>query len=112
MTNEPFRTMSPARGTPATRAVNLTTGMISDTADLAGAAKALRIYNGSSAAITVLVTPEQQTDVTSAGAIPITVPAGIAETVPLSVRRIWSTGSTGLAAGITAGTVCVTLYTL
>jgi hypothetical protein len=91
---------------PATKAVLLTAAMVSDTADLPTYVKALRIYNGSAAAVTLLVTPLR-----SADAVPITVPAGVSTLEPISVRRIWSTGSTGLVSGLTAGTVEVLLFT-
>lgn len=110
-TRSAYANFSNSRGSPATRATLLTTGMVSDSADLATYAKALRVYNGSSAAVTLLVTPELAEDSTSAGAVPVTVPAGVSTYEALGVRRIWSTGSTGLVAALTAGTVEVLLLT-
>jgi hypothetical protein len=84
--------------------------MLSDTADLAVYAKALRVWNGSSAPITLMATPLAA--VSDATGVPITVPSGASSYEPLSVRRIWSTGSTGLAAALAAGTVEVLILTL
>lgn len=111
-TKSPYANYSGSRDTPATKAVKLTSAMVSDTTDLAAYAKALRVYNGSSAAITLLVTPEFSASDLAADAVPITVPAGVASYEPISVRRIWSTGSTGLVAALGAGTVEVLLLTL
>lgn len=101
-----------SRQSPAIDATKLTSAMLSDTADLAPYAKALRILNNSNAAVTVLVTPLLSATDLAADAVPITVPAGIAAWEPIGVRRVWSTGSTGLAAGLDAGTVEVLLATL
>jgi hypothetical protein len=93
----------------AVDAVKLTAAMLSDTADLSTYAKALRIWNGSATAVTLKVTPLRASDDTVAGAVTVTVPAGVAAWEPISIRRIWSTGSTGLAAALAAGTMEVLL---
>jgi hypothetical protein len=108
-TADRFGSASISRQTPAADAVRLTAAALSDTADLAVYAKALRVWNGSAAAVTVLVTPLHAADDTAAGAVPVTIPAGGAAWEPISVRRVWSTGSTGLAAALAAGTVEVLL---
>ncbi len=110
-TKSPYATFSPSRSSPATDVTNLTTAMVSDSTDLATYPKALRVYNGSSAAVTLLVTPEFAASDLAAAAVPITVPAGVSSWEPIGVRRIWSTGSTGLVAALTAGTVEVLLAT-
>ena len=99
-------------GDPATRAVRLTAAMLSDTADLAAYAKALRVWNGSAGTVTLLITPLTGVSDLAADAVPITIPAGAATLEPISVRRIWSTGSTNLAAGLADGTVEVLLLTM
>lgn len=109
---DPFSSMSVTREAPAQAAVKLTTSMLSDTAPLATCAKALRVWNGSSAAVTLMVTPLMSSSDLAADAVPITVPAGTVCPEPIAVRRIWSTGSTGLAAALAAGTVEVLLLTL
>lgn len=90
------------RDTPATDVVKLTSAMVSDSADLAIYAKALRVWVPASAgAVTLMVTPLAATDDTAAGAVPLTVPAGTAAWEPISVRRIWATGSVAWnAAGV------------
>lgn len=97
---------------PARDAVKLTSAMLSDTTDLATYAKALRVWNGTTANVTLLVTPLTGVSDLAADAVPITIPAGAATLEPISVRRIWSTGSTNLAAGLAAGTVEVLLLTM
>lgn len=99
------------RETPGARGTALMAAMLSDTVDLTVYPKAMRVYNASAADIILRVTLEHEPDDTSAGAVPLTVPAGVLSIEPLSVRRIWSTGSTGLAAGLVAGTVQVLLIT-
>lgn len=104
---------SPAtRQSPAVDAVRLTAAMLSDTADLAIYARALRVWNGSAAPVTLLATPLSAVSDLAPGAVPITVPAGAATWEPISIRRLWATGSTGLAAALTAGTVEVLLVTV
>lgn len=110
-TKSSYATFSSGRASPATKATKLTVVMASDITDLAIYAKALRVYNGSSAAVTLLVTPELAASDLAADAVPITVPAGVSTYEALGVRRIWSTGSTGLVAALTAGTVEVLLLT-
>ncbi|MCE1235101.1 MAG: hypothetical protein LWW93_01970 [Hyphomicrobiales bacterium] len=105
-----FGSANPTRQSPAVDAVKLTAAMLSDSADLATYAKALRVWNGSSAAITLAATPLAAAS--DATVVPITVPAGVASYEPISARRIWSTGSTGLAAALAAGTAEVLILTL
>ena len=52
-----FGAAASTRQSPAVEAVALTSAMVSDTVDLATYAKALRVWNGGSSAITLLVTP-------------------------------------------------------
>jgi hypothetical protein len=106
-----FGSSATSRQSPALDAVKLTSAMLSDTTDLTTYAKALRIWNGSAAAVTVLATPLAAASDLAAGAVPITVPAGATGYEAIAVRRVWSTGSTGLAAALTAGTVEVLLLT-
>jgi len=100
------------RQSPAVEAVRLTAAMVSDTVDLSTYAKAIRLWNGSAAAVTLMVTPLGAAGDAAAYAVPITVPAGIPTYEPISVRRIWSTGSSGLLAGLAAGTIEVLLLTV
>ena len=104
-----FGSVASTRQSPAIDALALTAAMISDGVDLPVYAKALRIWNGSSAAVTVMATPLTATSDTAV--VPITVPPGCLGYEPISVRRIWSTGSTGLAAALAAGTAEVLLLT-
>ena len=107
-----FGAASSTRQSPAIEVVALTTAMVSDTVDLTTYAKALRVWNGSSGPVTLLVTPLTATSDLAAAAVPITVPGGGAGYEAVSVRRIWSTGSTGLVAALTAATVEVLLLTV
>lgn len=109
MTEDRFESMSATRETPAIEAVMLSTLDLSDTVDLSVYAKALRVWNGTSGNITLLVTPSGINDDSAAGAVALTVPAGVVGYEPISIRRVWSTGSTGLAAAITAGTAQIVL---
>ena len=106
-----FGSAASTRQSPAIEAVKLTAAMVSDTTDLATYAKALRVWNGTTAAVTLMVTPLAAASDLAAAAVPITVPAGGVGYEPLSVRRVWSTGSTGLSAALGAGTVEVLLLT-
>lgn len=108
MTQDLLGRNKPNRADPGRNLVKLTAAMVSDTEDLASPAKAFRIYNGSSAAITMIITGDAD-EATSGVAVPITVPAGMMSLEPFGARRIWSTGSTGLVAALTAGTVEVVL---
>ena len=111
-TRDPYATHAPSGPTQALAAVKLTAAMVSDTADIATYAKALRVWNGSSAAVTLMVTPLMAASDLAAAAVPITVPAGAVMLEPIAVRRVWSTGSTGLVSALGAGTVEVLLFTL
>lgn len=105
-------TVTATRESPAVEVVRLTSAVVSDTTDLPTYAKAFRIWNGSTSAVTLMVTPLSAADDTSASAVPITVPAGVPTYEPISARRIWATGSTALVAGLGAGTVEVLLLTV
>jgi hypothetical protein len=109
MTYDPAknRTAAAQRSAPAENAIALTAAMVADS-DLATYAKSFRVYNMSAAAIVVAVTPLHADD---GAKVSFTIGAGEKETIPLAVRRVWSTGSTGLAAGLGAGTVECQLYT-
>lgn len=97
------------KATPAEAGYNLTAAMMADDADLPIYGKALRIRNGSTADVKIVVTPlHAATDTATIG---FTIGAGEREILPVSVRRIWSTGSTGLAAALTAGTAEVQIFT-
>ena len=100
------------RQSPADEVARLTQAMLSDTTDLTTYAKALRIWNGSAANVTLLVTPLAAGSDAAAAAVPITIPAGAALYEPISLRRVWSTGSTNLAAGLASGAVEVLLLTV
>ena len=100
------------RQSPALEAQRLTSAQVSDTTDLAIYAKALRVWNGTGQPVKLMVTPLTAAADTAAAAVPITVAAGVAAYEPISVRRIWATGSTGLVAGLAAGTVEVLLLTV
>ena len=99
------------KATPGRKARKLVAANLSDTVDLATEIRAFRISNQSTNWVTLLVTPADVTSDAAADAVPITVPLGGVGYEPLSIRRIWSTGSTGLAAGLAAGTVEVVLIT-
>ncbi len=106
-----FGSSAASRQSPALDAVKLTAAMLSDTTDLATYAKALRVWNGSSSTLTVLATPLAAASDLAAAAVPITVPVGVVTYEAIGVRRIWATGSTGLAAALAAGTAEVLLLT-
>lgn len=107
-TTDPFRGQSSLEG-PSRGAVALTYAMISDTVDLTLPAKAFWFYNGHSADVTLNVIP---TDNEDADVVHFTLPAGGYATIPQSIRRIKSTGSTNLitTGAITTG-VQVNLFT-
>lgn len=107
---DPFSLASSSADAPARAAVKLTSAMVSDTADLPTYAKALRVWNGTGGTLSLMVTPLRAADDTAAGAVPLTLP-GVVGYEAIAVRRIWSTGSTGLVAGLAAGTVEVLLLT-
>jgi hypothetical protein len=92
-----FTHVSPDRSGPSVDVIQLTSAMVSDTTDLATYAKALRVYVPSTgAAVTLSVTPlAAATDTVT---VPITVPPGGVYYEAISVRRIWSTGSSNLFA--------------
>lgn len=106
-----FGANTATRQSPAVDAVRLTAAMVSDSADLTGYAKALRVWNGSTAAVTLMVTPLAAASDLAAAAVPLTVAAGTGAYEAIAVRRVWATGSTGLVAALTAGTVEVLLLT-
>lgn len=106
-----FGSSAASRQSPALDVMKLTSAMLSDTADLTVYAKALRIWNGSGGAVTVMATPLAAASDLAAAAVPITVPPGAVAYEAISVRRVWTTGSTGLAAALAAGTVEVLLLT-
>lgn len=99
-----------SRSDPAGEAYNLASGNLSDTVNLAQTPKAFEVWNGTSSAVVVKVTPVGVTDA-DPSPVTFTIPPLSLRLVPLGVRRIWSTGSTGLAAGLAAGTVEVVCYT-
>lgn len=107
-----FGAASSTRQSPAVEAIALTAAMVSDTVDLSIYAKALRIWNGSSASVTLMVTPMSAASDLAAAAVPITVPSGSVGYEAISVRRVWSTGSTGLVAGLAGASVEVLLLTV
>jgi hypothetical protein len=95
--SDKFANVSPERSGPSVDAVQLTSAMVSDTADLPTYAKALRIYVPSTgSAVTITVTPLGAASDTIS--VPITVPPGGVTYEPISVRRIWATGSANLFA--------------
>lgn len=94
---------------PAEAGYNLTAAMVSDSADLAVYGKALRVRNGSTADVKIVVTPIHASVDTAT--MTVTIGAGEREILPIAVRRIWSTGSTRLVAGIGADTVEVNVFT-
>jgi hypothetical protein len=108
-TADRFGAAASTRQSPAVEAVKLTAAMVSDTADLATYAKAMRVWNGTATAITILATPLAAASDLAAAAVPITIPAGSTGYEPISVRRVWATGSTGLVAALSGGTAEVLL---
>lgn len=93
---------------PARSGLNLLASDISDSVDLTHMPVAMRVRNGSAADIKMVIVPFEEYPPN--GTITITVGAGDREIIPIFARRIKSTGSTGLAAGITDGTVEVNLF--
>lgn len=108
-TRDPLAGNLPTRDAPAIDGYMLAPAMLSDTADLATYGKSLRIKNGTSSAIVIVVTPLRAES--DAAKLSFTVEAGDRETLAVAVRRVWSNGSTGLAAGLAAGTVECQIYT-
>jgi hypothetical protein len=107
LTRDPRRNLRTEQVDPASRVEALTTAAVSDASDLPVYPKALRVWNGSLSAVTLMVTPARAPSDTTA--VPITIPAGGLTIEPISVRRIWATGSTGLLAGLASGEVEVLL---
>ncbi len=104
---DPLPRATARRESPAVKGRMLVAGDLSDSADLAVYAKSARVYNKTSSAIAIVVTPMKNAD---ADTMIFTIPAGERETIPLMFRRVWVTGSTGLQTGLTASTVEVQLY--
>lgn len=101
-TRDCFRSTPSDRTGPGRKVAKLAYGQISDASDLTIYAQSMRIYNGSAAAITLMVTPiDPGAGDLITDAIPITVPAGACQWEPIGARRIWTTasGSTGLTSG-------------
>ncbi len=94
------------RSTPATRAENLISAMVSDTADLTNAAKAMLASNNGISMVVMAFIPADQTD-----PVTVPIPPGFWGVIPISARRILSTGSTGLVAGLAAGDLSIILLT-
>lgn len=97
------------KSSPAEAGYNLTAAMVADDTDLPTYGKSIRIRNGTSVDVKIVVTPIRAESDTAV--MTFTIGAGDRETLPLGLRRVWSSGSTGLVAGITAGTVEVQVYT-
>ena len=106
LTRDPRRNLGVAQADPASRAEALTAAMVSDVSDLSTYPKAIRVWNGSLAAVTLMVTPARAP---SDLAVPVTIPAAGLTIEPISIRRVWATGSTGLLAGLASGEVEVLL---
>lgn len=100
----------PTRSDPSILARNLVAVDLTDTGDLAVSAKAFEVWNGTAADVKLKITSIGTDPAEEAAPFLVTVPAGSLRVVPTSARRIWSTGSTGLAAGLAAGTVEVLLH--
>lgn len=97
------------KSAPAEAGYNLTAAMVADGVDLPIYGKSFRLRNASAADVKIAVTPMHAA--ADASPMILTVGAGDREVFSLAVRRIWSTGSTGLAAGLTAGTVECQIFT-
>ena len=102
---------TPRTESPISDGYQVTAAMVSDSADLPTYAQSLRIWNGTTGTIRLMVTLMRTESDLAAAAVPIDCPPGISWE-PLRVRRIWSAGSTGLAAALTAGTASVVAGTL
>ena len=105
--SDPVPTVSVAD--PGRKARKLVAADLSDSVDLAIPARAFRVSNQSTAKVVLLVTPADEASDTAA--TPITISPSSTGWEALSIRRVWSTGSTDLAAGLAAGTVEVVLIT-
>lgn len=81
--------------TPARKVLALTSGMISDTIDLTTSAKGIWVYNGGTSDVTMVIIADGDT-----AGVAWTFAAGASLIVPLTVKRVLSTGSTNLVANI------------
>lgn len=91
-----------SRGDPARQAIQATSSTLSDTADHATTARPPMIANRTDGDIRIVSIPVGNADTDTVG---LTIPSGSIDTLPWVTRRILVTGSTGLAAGLTAGTI-------
>lgn len=98
------------RADPSILTKNLAVAAMSDTVDLDVWPKAFEIANTTAATIAVKFTPIGEFVDTVPDPVVELVPAGSVRPFDCGARRIWSTGSTGLAAAITAGTASVLLH--
>lgn len=81
--------------TPARKVLALTSDMVSDTADLTTCANAIWVYNSGTSGVTMVIIADGDTS-----GVAWTFAAGLSLIVPLTVKRILSTGSTNLAANL------------
>lgn len=102
---------TPRTESPISDGYQVTAAMVSDSADLPTYAQSLRVWNGTTGTIRIKVTLMRTEDDTAVAAVPIDCPPGISWEAA-RVRRIWSTGSTGLIAALTAGTAAIVAGTL
>lgn len=81
--------------TPARKVLALTSGMISDTVNLTTSAKGIWIYNSGASDVTMMIISDGDT-----AAVAWTFKAGMGLYVPVTVKRVLSTGSTNLVSAI------------
>ena len=81
--------------TPARKVLALTAGMVSDTVDLTTSAKGIWVYNGGVSDVTMVIVADGDTD-----GVAWTFATGVGLIIPLTVKRVLSTGSTNLAANL------------
>lgn len=105
MVDTPLNQSPAARSAPSVGAYNITAAMVSDAVDLTIQPKAIDVVNDSSSTVVVVFSP-----LGAGGTCAARVRAGEARRIDCAIGRIWNTGSTGLSAGLTAGTVEIVAY--
>lgn len=105
MVDSPLIQSPAARSAPSVGAYNITAAMVSDAVDLTIPPKAIDVVNDTASTVLVVFSPLGAGDTCTAR-----VRAGEARRIDCAIGRIWATDSTGLSAGLTAGTVEIIGY--
>jgi len=106
---DPMKDFAAKRADPSVRTANLAQSQLSDSADLATAAKAFEVTNTGTTNAKVKYTPIGRADLADLSPVTITVLAGSTRVIDAGAKRFWLTSS-DLSAGLTAGTLEVLLH--